>query len=63
MMYTKEHDKEGGNNVVSLLWENLKRLQVLATREPFKEINFIMDNCGGQSMNRMVLRLLFFLVR
>ena len=27
------------------------------------EINFVFDNCGGQNKNRMVYRLLFFLVK
>jgi hypothetical protein len=31
--------------------------------EPSKVINFVMDNCGGQNKNRIVLRLLSFLIK
>jgi hypothetical protein len=34
-----------------------------STTEPYKELNFIMDNCGGQNKNRHVLRLLHFIVK
>jgi hypothetical protein len=63
LMYTEDVHKKGGNNVASLIWYNLERLGILSTTEPFKEINFVMDNCGGQNKNRMVLRLLFYLVK
>ncbi|CAB9505274.1 unknown protein [Seminavis robusta] len=61
--YTEDIAKKGGNNVASLLWHHLWLQKVLSTDEPFKEITFIFDNCSGQNKNRMVLRLLFFLVK
>jgi hypothetical protein len=65
MMYTEDVHAKGGNNVASLMWYNLERLGIIAASatEPFKEINFVMDNCGGQNKNRMCLRMLFYLVK
>jgi hypothetical protein len=63
MLYTEDAGKKGGNNVASLIWYNLKRLGIVGTNEPFKELNIVMDNCGGQNKNRMVLRLLHYLVK
>ena len=63
LMYTEDVGKKGGNNVASLIWANLTRLGIVGTTEPFKELNIVMDNCGGQNKNRMVLRLLFYLVK
>jgi hypothetical protein len=63
MLYTEDSGKKGGNNVASCIWTNLERLGIIATPEPFKEINIVMDNCGGQNKNKMVLRLLFYLVK
>jgi hypothetical protein len=51
------------SGVAHFHWANLKRLGVIGTAEPFKEFNMVMDNCGGQNKNRMVLRMLFFLVK
>jgi hypothetical protein len=50
---------------VSLLWAQLVHKGIIeqAKEEPFKEINLVMDNCGGQNKNRHVLRLLFFMVK
>ena len=48
LVYNKDIGKKGCNNVALLLWMNLKRLGVQDTCEPFKEITFVMDNCGGQ---------------
>jgi len=62
-VYTEDVAKKGGNNVASLLLLHLKRNGFMATTEPFKDITFIFDNCGGQNKNRMVLRLLFLLVK
>jgi hypothetical protein len=59
--------KKGGNNVAALLMQTLEHngtcSNATATGEPFKEINLVMDNCGGQNKNRYVLRLLHFLVK
>jgi hypothetical protein len=64
-MYTEATAKKGGNNVASLLMHHLEHHGFVqqATEEPFKELNFIMDNCGGQNKNRHVLRLLHFIVK
>jgi hypothetical protein len=65
-MYTEEHAKKGGNNVASLLMHHLEHhgfLEEARTKGPFKELNFVMDNCGGQNKNRQVLRLLTYLVK
>jgi hypothetical protein len=53
--------KKGGNNVASMLWNEFTRKGLTAPGGT-KEINIVMDNCGGQNKNRMVLRLLFVLV-
>jgi hypothetical protein len=64
-MYTEAMAKKGGNNVASLLMHHLEHHGIVqqSTQEPFKELNFIMDNCGGQNKNRQVLRLLHFIVK
>ena len=54
--------KKGGNSVASMLWKQLK-MKGLMNGECVKEINFVFDNCAGQNKNRMVTRLLFFMVR
>jgi hypothetical protein len=63
MLYTEDVAKKGGNNVASLVWANLKRLGIMDAVEPIKELNIVMDNCGGQNKNRMVLRMLHYLVK
>jgi hypothetical protein len=64
LLYTEDVvGKKGGNNVASLLWFNLQRHGIVDTPQPFKEINLVFDNCGGQNKNKMVLRMLFFLVK
>jgi hypothetical protein len=65
-MYTEDTAKKGGNNVASLLMYHLDNHgipQQATAQEPFKELNFIMDNCGGQNKNRHVLRLMHFIVK
>jgi hypothetical protein len=65
-LYTEDVAKKGGNNVASLLMHHLDHQQVTTAADatgPFKEINFVFDNCGGQNKNRQVLRLLHFLVK
>ena len=54
--------KKGGNSVASMLWKELE-MKGLMNGRCAKEINFVFDNCAGQNKNRMVTRLLFFLVR
>jgi hypothetical protein len=65
-IYTEEDAKKGGNNVASLMMRQLQHKGIVAeatTTEPFKEINFVMDNCCGQNKNRQVLRLLHIMVK
>jgi hypothetical protein len=64
-MYTEATAKKGGNNVASLLMHHLDHRGIVeqSAQEPFKELNLIMDNCGGQNKNRQVLRLLHFIVK
>ena len=61
--------KKGGNNVASMLWQQLVKEgfvptpDAVATHKPIKELNLFFDNCGGQNKNRMVFRLLFYIVK
>jgi hypothetical protein len=62
--YFETDGKKGGNNVASMLWNELRRKGLTVhTAAGSKEFNFVMDNCGGQNKNRMVLRMLFVLVK
>ena len=54
--------KKGGNEVASMLWKNFDRVGLLDGRT-CNEINLVFDNCTGQNKNRMVFRMLFFLVK
>jgi hypothetical protein len=63
MIYTEDQGKKGGNNVVSLLWHHLFLHNYANTPTPFKELNYIFDNCGGQNKNRMVFRYLNLIVK
>ena len=54
--------KKGGNSVASMLWKTL-RLKGHLDGRCANEINFVFDNCTGQNKNRMVTRLLFFMVK
>ena len=60
-LYEEGKGGKGGNNVASLLFKTLKKMDILK-EETGKELNIVMDNCGGQNKNRMVLRLAPFLV-
>lgn len=65
----EDKGKKGGNNVASMLWHQLVREGLVPTEaqvpahKPIKELNLFFDNCGGQNKNRMVFRLLIFLVK
>ncbi len=62
--YFEDEAKKGGNNVASLIYRQLCCDGFLTVpRKHVKEINFVFDNCGGQNKNRMVLRMLVYLVR
>ena len=64
-IYMEDQAKKGGNNVASLLMHHLHYKGIVAESavEPFKELNLVMDNCGGQNKNRHVLRLLHLVVK
>ena len=59
-MFTMK-DKKKVNNVSSLMLEEIKK-HILEQNSPGKELTIIMDNCGGQNKNNMVLRLSVLLV-
>jgi hypothetical protein len=58
----KVKGKKGGNNVSSLLIKEFTKNNILNKDTPAKEAAIIMDNCGGQNKNNMVLRLSVLLV-
>lgn len=61
-IYHEGEGKKGGNNVASLLMKDLAdRGWIDVTQGPRQELTVIMDNCGGQNKNRMVLRLAILL--
>ena len=67
-VYLEDLGKKGGDNVASMLWKQLKILGLIPDDNSrpataAKEINLLMDNCGGQNKNNMVLRMLLFLVK
>jgi hypothetical protein len=68
--YLEDSGKKGGNNVCSMLWQEFQRKNLVpdydagnnmpsVTHLPAKEINIVLDNCGGQNKNRMLFRMLF----
>lgn len=58
-VYTEGDGKKGGNNVASLLFKDIQdRGWVDEERGPREELTVVMDNCGGQNKNKMVLRML-----
>ena len=64
-IYTEGEGKKGGNNVVSLIHDTLKKKGVFEDAErlgPGKSLTLVFDNCGGQNKNRMVLRYALYLV-
>ena len=54
---------KGGNAVASMIMQHIQEHLVEENKEPLKEINLVMDNCGGQNKNRHVLRLLNVIVQ
>jgi hypothetical protein len=59
-VYLEDLGKKGGDNVASMLWKQLKMSGLIPedNSKPSiaaKEINIVMDNCGGQNKNNMVL--------
>jgi len=73
-VYLEDEGKKGGNNVCSMLWQefgtqgllplfDLDTGIVFDNHVPVPEINLVFDNCGGQNKNRMVFRLLVYMVK
>jgi hypothetical protein len=57
-IYHEGEGKKGGNNVASLIYKFLDDQGWINRGRPSrKELNIVMDNCGGQNKNRFVLRL------
>ena len=64
-IYTEAEGKKGGNNVVSLLQNSLKKKGVFRDAEemgPGEHLTLVFDNCGGQNKNHMVIRYAMYLV-
>ena len=61
-IFSEGEAKKGGNSVASMIWKELK-IQGLLNGVTAHEINLVFDNCAGQNKNRMVSRLLFYLVK
>jgi hypothetical protein len=61
-MYHEGQGQKGGNNVASLLVKVLKTIGAMKEGERGGPLTIVMDNCGGQNKNRMVLRTALFLV-
>jgi hypothetical protein len=61
-LYTEGQGQKGGNNVASLIMKTLKHINIINEDEAGRELSIVMDNCGGQNKNRMVLRLALYLV-
>lgn len=60
--YHEGDAKKGANNVTSLLYKDFEdRGWIDFDKGPREELTVIMDNCGGQNKNKMVLRMLLFL--
>jgi hypothetical protein len=57
-IYHEGEAKKGGNNVASLIYKYLDDQGLINRgRAARKELNIVMDNCGGQNKNCFVLRL------
>jgi hypothetical protein len=58
-IYHEGEGKKGGNNVASLIYKYLDEQGYInrGRQQPRKELNIVMDNCGGQNKNRYVLQL------
>ena len=65
-VYGEDIAGKGGNCVASMLYDRVNEVLVPRPsdldKDPIKELNLVMDNCGGQNKNRMVMRLLHVIV-
>jgi hypothetical protein len=46
-----------------MLWKMFKMKGLLDSRLAANEINLVFDNCAGQKKNKMMYRMLFFMVK
>ena len=57
--YYEGEGKKGGNNVASLIWNKVNNIenwvQRASTEGPAKSYSLIMDDCGDQNKNQMVI--------
>ncbi len=61
--YTQDQGSKGGNNVASLLVKGLHDLGWIQQEGTTgKQLSIILDNCGGQNKNNIVLHLALWLV-
>ena len=60
--YSEDQGGKGGNNVASLLIKAIEDLGWLIRDRCGGRLSIVMDNCGGQNKNKMVLRLALYLV-
>jgi len=57
-IYLEGEGKKGGNNVASLLMKHLNETGCVdKAKGPRNELTIIMDNCGNQNKNQMVIQL------
>ena len=61
-VYHEGQGKKGGNNVASMVMLYLKKKGWLNWQKTGKELNILLDNCGGQNKNNFVLWLANLLV-
>ena len=67
-VYSEADGKKGGNNSSSILLHYLQNNILDCRRDrrncptPIQELNVIMDNCGGQNKNRMIIRTAAYIV-
>ena len=54
---------KGGRNVCSLIMKHLNEKCNLDPDDPYKELVLVMDNCIRQNKNKMVLRVVVYLVK
>jgi hypothetical protein len=61
-MGTEDQGGKGGNNVASLVMRGLQDLGWIKRNHMGKQLQIIMDNCGGQHKNKLALGLALMLV-
>lgn len=56
-VYHEGVEKNGANNVASLVMKTLRQLNIIREDEVGGELNIVFDNCSGQNKNNTVLKL------